>query len=66
MYGGMQDWSYEAAGCMSITLELSENKFRPEADLKQLWEENKKALVMYPIVAALGGIYWIIISFMHT
>lgn len=47
---------YDCAGkCLAITLELSENKWRPEADLAALWTENKDALVELPLVAALGG-----------
>lgn len=41
--------------CFGITLELSENKWRPEADLGKLWEENKDALLQLPLVATLGG-----------
>lgn len=44
-----------AGKCMAITLELSDNKWRPESDLATLWEENKDALVDLPLVAALGG-----------
>jgi len=55
VYGGMQDWNYLAAGCMDITLELTDDKWRPEADLTQLWEENKQALTALPLAAALGG-----------
>jgi hypothetical protein len=40
---------------MAITLELSENKWRPIADLPQIWEENRDALVGYALTAALGG-----------
>jgi hypothetical protein len=40
---------------MSITLELSDNKWRPPADLPMLWEENRDALLALPLMAALGG-----------
>jgi hypothetical protein len=40
---------------MSITLELSEKKWRPERDLPKLWDENKDALVALALTAALGG-----------
>lgn len=53
--GGMQDWTYLAAGCMDITLELSDDKWRPVGDLGVLWEENKDALLALPIAAVLGG-----------
>jgi carboxypeptidase D len=55
VYGGMQDWNYLAAKCMAITLELSESKWRPEAHLVTLWEENREALVALPLAAGLGG-----------
>lgn len=51
----MQDWQYLAAGCMDITLELSDDKWRPEGDLPLLWEENKDALLALPVAAVLGG-----------
>lgn len=55
VYGGMQDWDYLAAGCMDITLELSERKWRPPGDLAALWEENRDALLALPMAALLGG-----------
>eukprot|EP00879_Flechtneria_rotunda_P009865 GHRR01010317.1.p1 GENE.GHRR01010317.1~~GHRR01010317.1.p1 ORF type:complete len:336 (+),score=116.49 GHRR01010317.1:2158-3165(+) len=55
VYGGMQDWNYVAADCLSITLELSDNKWRPESDLQLLWQENIDALLALPLAAALGG-----------
>jgi hypothetical protein len=46
-------------GCdLDITLELSEHKWRPAADLPLLWEENKDALLALPLAAALGGECW--------
>jgi hypothetical protein len=55
VYGGMQDWQYVTTGCMDITLELSDDKWRPEGDLGILWEENREALVALPVAAVLGG-----------
>jgi carboxypeptidase D len=55
VYGGMQDWSYLVGGDMDITLELSDDKWRPERDLGLLWEENKDALLALPVAAVLGG-----------
>jgi hypothetical protein len=52
---GLQDWNYVVRNCFGITLELFEQKYRPEADLSKLWEENKDALLQLPLVAALGG-----------
>lgn len=50
-----QDWNYVVGGAMSITLELSEEKWRPEADLPALWHDNKDALPALALAAALGG-----------
>jgi carboxypeptidase D len=51
----MQDWAYLAAGCFDITLELSDDKWRRQEDLPQLWEENRDALLALPLAAVLGG-----------
>jgi hypothetical protein len=58
VYGGMQDWNYLAGKCMAITLELSQSKWRPEAHLPTLWEENREALLALPLAAGLGGELW--------
>ncbi len=55
LYGGMQDWTYLAGGCLELTLELTDQKWRRAEDLPTLWAENKEALVELPLVAALGG-----------
>eukprot|EP00879_Flechtneria_rotunda_P012002 GHRR01012535.1.p1 GENE.GHRR01012535.1~~GHRR01012535.1.p1 ORF type:complete len:436 (+),score=143.34 GHRR01012535.1:2313-3620(+) len=62
VYGGMQDWNYVAADCLSITLELSDNKWRPESDLQLLWQENIDALLALPLAAALGGVHGMVYS----
>jgi hypothetical protein len=51
-----------AAGCMAITLEVSENKWRPEADLAAIWEENGEALVEYAATAALAGGFGMVVG----
>ncbi|KAF8071164.1 SOL1 [Scenedesmus sp. PABB004] len=56
VYGGMQDWNYFAARCFGLTLELSDAKWRPPADLPKLWDENRDALLALPLAAALGGV----------
>ncbi|GBF96907.1 carboxypeptidase D [Raphidocelis subcapitata] len=56
VYSGMQDWNYVAAGTMAITLEVSDNKWRPAQDLPTLWEENREALVELPLAAMFGGV----------
>lgn len=40
---------------MELTLELSLNKHPAQALLPGLWEDNKKALVVYALTAAYGG-----------
>jgi len=47
LYGGMQDWNYEAYGCMEITIELSDVKYPPASQLPTFWDQNKDALVAY-------------------
>ena len=55
IYGSMQDWNYVAGDCFELTLELSPGKWPAEGGLAQLWEDNRDALLHFPIVAALGG-----------
>jgi hypothetical protein len=50
-----QDWNYVAGGTMAITLELSDNKWRPTADLPTLWDENQDALLALPLAAMFSG-----------
>ncbi|KAL3269149.1 hypothetical protein HHI36_008229 [Cryptolaemus montrouzieri] len=52
--GGMQDYNYFAAGCMEITLEISCCKYPEEDKLQELWEQNKRALLMYSLEALKG------------
>lgn len=56
VYGGSQDWHYLAAGCWELTLELSQAKHPPANKLAPLYEENRGALIMLAITAALGGV----------
>ncbi len=43
----MQDYNYNFAGCMEITLELSCCKFSNEDQLQRLWMENKESLLAF-------------------
>lgn len=52
----MQDWNYLAAGCMELTLELSQNKWPPAEELSALWEDNRLSLLNLPLTAAFGGL----------
>ena len=52
---GMQDYNYIVADCFEVTLELSQAKAPPEGKLHELWEDNREALLRFPLVAALGG-----------
>jgi len=47
LYGGMQDWNYEALGCMELTLELSDVKYPIFGELDKFWEENREPLLAY-------------------
>lgn len=52
--GGMQDWNYRYAGCMEVTIELS-NTFQPPSEhLPQLWEDNREAMLAYLEAVHLG------------
>ena len=55
LYGGMQDWNYVAAGCLEITLELSDNKGPASHTLDELWDDNMEAFLAYALVTSLGG-----------
>ncbi|XP_056640520.1 carboxypeptidase D [Diorhabda sublineata] len=45
--GGMQDWNYLVAGCMSITLEIGCYKYPRSRDLPEYWLDNREALITY-------------------
>lgn len=47
LYGGMQDWNYLTAGCMEITIELSDIKYPNSATLPGFWDDNREALLTY-------------------
>ena len=41
----MQDYNYEHAGCMELTLEVGCCKYPPASQLEQLWLDNREALM---------------------
>jgi len=47
LYGGMQDWNYEALNCMEITIELSDVKYPRAELLEQFWKENQVSMLAY-------------------
>lgn len=56
VYGSMQDWDYTAAGCMDVTLELSDEKFPAVSTLSSQWSDNLNSLLSLPLVSVLGGV----------
>jgi len=47
LYGGMQDWNYEYAGCLELTMEVSQIKYPKAQDLDGFWIENLPAMITY-------------------
>ncbi|XP_045474632.1 carboxypeptidase D-like [Harmonia axyridis] len=45
--GGMQDYNYMEHGTMGLTFEISCCKYPLEKNLSDIWEENKKSLIMF-------------------
>ncbi len=45
--GGMQDYNYIASNCFEITIEQGCTKFPHASELKQIWTDNKEALLAY-------------------
>ncbi|XP_044753211.1 carboxypeptidase D-like [Coccinella septempunctata] len=45
--GGMQDYNYIEHGTMALTFEISCCKYPPEENLTEIWEQNKKSLIMF-------------------
>jgi hypothetical protein len=52
--GGMQDFNYLSSNDFEITLELGCDKYPPASQLKQEWEDNKKALMEFMWMAHMG------------
>lgn len=55
IYGSMQDWNYVAAGCMELTLEVSDDKWPKEETLGEIFEDNRKAMTSFILVSSFGG-----------
>ena len=55
--GGMQDYNYNYAGCMEITMELNCCMFSPEGELEARWTENKDSLFAYIQQVHIGNIF---------
>lgn len=54
MSGGMQDFNYLSSNDFEITLELGCDKYPPASQLKQEWEDNKKAMMEFMWMAHMG------------
>jgi carboxypeptidase D len=44
---GMQDWNYRYAGCIEMTIELSNAKRPDESELTGFWADNQESLLAY-------------------
>ena len=57
----MQDYNYNYAGCMEITMELNCCMFSPEGELEARWTENRDSLFAYIQQVHIGNfflLYW--------
>lgn len=45
--GGMMDWNYRYAGCIDVTLELSNTKWPNANTLPQYWADNEMSMLHY-------------------
>ena len=54
MLGGMQDWNYRYASCNEVTIELSNVKWPPEAQLPGFWSDNRESMLTYLEAAHIG------------
>ncbi len=53
--GSLQDWSYQATGCVDLTIETSDVYMPPAGELDQLWIDNRESL-LHLIAAARYGV----------
>lgn len=56
--GTLQDWAYDQTGCVDVTLEMSDLKWPPAAQLAGFWDDNRESLMAYARAArfGLGGV----------
>ena len=52
--GGMQDYNFWSSGCFELTVEISCCKYPPASQLRNIWLDNRKALVEYMKLANTG------------
>ncbi|MHC4462656.1 MAG: M14 family zinc carboxypeptidase [Planctomycetota bacterium] len=45
--GGMQDWNYRYISDNEVTIELSDIKIPPEAELPDFWNDNRESMLAY-------------------
>jgi carboxypeptidase D len=45
--GGMQDWNYRYAGCMDVTIEVSDTKIPDASTLPEFWADNQESMLAY-------------------
>lgn len=57
--GGLQDWSYRYLGCNEVTIELSNIKQPPAAQLPQLWNDNRESMLAFVETVHSGAKGWI-------
>ncbi|KAI4366834.1 hypothetical protein MLD38_022651 [Melastoma candidum] len=57
IYGGMQDYNYIHAGCLELTLEISDDKWPAASELPTLWEYNKMSMLHLAASVAKRGIH---------
>jgi len=46
-HGTMQDWNYDWAQDMEVTIELNDVKWPPASQLDQLWDDNGQSMAAY-------------------
>ncbi|KAL2894428.1 Carboxypeptidase SOL1 [Bienertia sinuspersici] len=62
IYGGMQDWNYIHAGCLELTLEISDNKWPNASELSTIWDYNKMSMLNLVAATVKSGVHGRIFS----